>query len=134
MSGMKNFSNAKGYDRQLTTCYIIYMMGGSFFHRCSFASPYEETRLYLYYMEMPKQKQYECEDRVIRIMNRMDRTFLENIQKLNCRVRCSYEGEDCRIEFMTGGFEGLSCVVDKNGRFGIETVAATEGGICHPLC
>ncbi len=117
-------SNGKSYNKQFAVCYIIYMMGGSFFHKCTFGSAYEEERLYLHYVEMPKQKQYECEERVLRAVSRMDKEFLRAIQGLNCQVKCSFQGDDCKIEFLTGGFESMSCIVDEDGRFLIEPLAA----------
>lgn len=113
---MKTFSSAeKKYDRQRATAYIVYMMAGSYFH--SRKADRSFKNFYLHYAEMPLEKQYRCEDRVIRSMEALDPQFLRNIASLCFHAACRNDGEDLLMEFSTGGFESLRCRIRKNGDF-----------------
>lgn len=113
---MKKFSSAeKGYNRQRATAYIVYMMAGSYFHSQGDTKGFRN--LYLHYAEMPREKQYECESRVIGSMERLNTGFLRRISTLRYEVVCKVRGEELLMEFHTGGFEGLLCRIQKNGSF-----------------
>ena len=113
---MKNFnSSEKGYNKQRATAYIVYMMAGSYFS--SHGAPRKFPGLYLHYAEMPREKQYQCESRVISSMGALDEDFLQKIAALRCDVRCKSCGDDLFMDFHTGGFESLQCHIQKNGTF-----------------
>lgn len=115
---MKMFaSKEKGYNRQLATAYIAGMMIGSYFYKSRFASIMEEKHLYLHYAEMPRARQYEEEEKLLRAMSGMERSFLRRIGELKCQIRCGREGERYVLTFDTGGFESLRCEVDLRGGF-----------------
>jgi len=113
---MRTFGNMeKGYNRQLATAYAAGMMIGSYFFKSSYVSVMEEKHLYLHYAEMPRARQYDQEDAVLRQMAQLDRDFLDRLRDLKCQIRCRLQGEEYLLEFDTGGFESLRCVVDRNG-------------------
>lgn len=107
--------SAKSYGRQNAVAYIIYMMAGSYF--ASGTSNGRFRNLYLNYVEMPKEKQYESERRVIDSVEKLGEEFLQKISDLRCRVVCRRSGEELLMEFYTGGFGGLSFRIEKNGDF-----------------
>ena len=113
---MKTFaSKEKGYNRQLATAYIAGMMIGSYFYKSTYCSVLEEKHLYLHYAEMPRAKQYDQEEAVLRHMAQLGQDFLKRLQDLKCQIRCWRQGEKYLLEFDTGGFESLHCTVDKQG-------------------
>ena len=59
----------KRYNAQMASAYIVYMILGSAFKRCIFASPSMEERLRLEYMKMPLEDQYEIEEKIIEWMD-----------------------------------------------------------------
>lgn len=113
---MKTFaSSEKGYNKQLAGAYIAGMMAGSYFHKCTYRSFMEEKHLYLHYAEMPKTKQYETEEKVLRSMARLEYSFLRAIGVLRCEIHSRMEEGNYVLEFDTGGFEALRCVIDPRG-------------------
>lgn len=118
---MKNFSSVeKGYSKQRATAYIVYMMAGSYFS--SHGATRKFSNLYLHYAEMPQEKQYQCESRVISSMDALGKDFLTKIAALRYDVRYNFCGDDLLMEFHTGGFEGLLCRIQKNGSFRLTPV------------
>lgn len=107
--------SAKSYGRQKAVAYIIYMMAGSYF--ASGTSNSRFRNLYLYYAEMPKEKQYESERHVIDSVEKLGAEFLQKISALRCRAVCRRSGEELRMEFHTGGFGGLRFQIERNGNF-----------------
>lgn len=113
---MKTFnSSEKGYNRQRATAYIVYMMAGSYFSSSGVTRKF--PNLYLHYAEMPREKQYQCESRVISSVEALGEGFLQKIAVLRCDVRFRACSGDILIEFLTGGFEGLQCRIAPNGTF-----------------
>ena len=113
---MKSFNNSeKSYSKQHATAYIVYMMAGSYFS--SSDASCRIPKLYLHYAEMPREKQYQCESRVISSMEALGKGFLRKIANLRCDVRCRPCGDDILLEFCTGGFESLQCRIRKNCTF-----------------
>ncbi|NBH71946.1 hypothetical protein D3Z51_07910 [Clostridiaceae bacterium] len=113
---MKTFnSSEKSYRKQRALAYIVYMMAGSYFSLGS--SNRRPSNLYLHYAEMPREKQYQYESRVISSMEALGKEFLQSIATLRCNVRCKFCGDDILLEFCTGGFEGLQCRIQKNCTF-----------------
>ena len=109
------YSSKKSYSKQLATAYAVYMMAGSYFSSSGAAG--RIPNLYLHYAEMPREKQYQCESRVISSMEALGKGFLQKIASLRCDVRCRICGDDILMEFSTGGFEGLQCLIRKNCTF-----------------
>ena len=81
------------------------------------SSAFSPLNLYLHYAEMPREKQYQYESRVISSMEALGKEFLQNIATLRCNVRYRLCGDDILLEFCTGGFEGLQCRIQKNCTF-----------------
>ena len=97
---MKTFANQeKSYRTQLAVGYVVYMMGGSYFKSCDCKNRMEEKHLFLHYAEMPNQKQMDLETKIVRIMDKLDKEFLEQIQKLRCEVRFKQEKEENQHHF-----------------------------------
>ena len=118
---MKTFtSTERNYNRQYAAAYVVYMMAGSCFARCRSLRVF--CNWYLHYAEMPRQQQYQCESQVIRATERMTCCFLEKIAALHCEVSCRHEGDDLCLDFCTGGFEGLHCLIHPDGTFQIVPV------------
>ena len=102
----------KRYNAQMATTYILYMMLGSAFKRCIFASSSMEDRLRMEYMKMPVGDQYEIEDG---ILDWMDKTIaIQECEDIWCKVFTYHEGECMGIRFETyvGAIELL---VDERG-------------------
>lgn len=118
---MKSFIG-KGYDRQRAAAYAVYMMAGSYFGGRNTADRFKN--MYLHYAEMPREKQYDCESRVIAAMEELNKVFLRRISNLRCEVTCRICGTVLFMEFRTGGFEWLLCEVKKNGTFHMHAMRA----------
>ena len=108
-------STEKNYNKQRAMAYIVYMMGGSYFNSSKMDDRFKN--LYLHYAEMPQKRQYECESRVISSIERMGWNFLKKISELRCEITCRACGDELLMEFCTGGFEGLRCIIYQNGSF-----------------
>ena len=63
------------------------MMGGSYFRTCECKNKHEEKRLFLYYAEMPQQKQLSVEEGILRKLERLNPIFLNGIQGINLVYR-----------------------------------------------
>lgn len=70
-------------DKTLATAYIIFMMGGSAFHRCTFRSGGEEMRLRMNYMFMKSADQLKTEERYDRFCSEQ---IADDVADLNCEV------------------------------------------------
>lgn len=113
---MKTFNSVeKCYSKQRATAYIVYMMAASYFSSRGAARKF--PNLYLHYAEMPREKQYRCESRVISAMNALGKDFLQKIANLRYDVRYQFCGDDILMDFYTGGFEGLQCRIQKDNTF-----------------
>ena len=102
----------KRYNAQMATTYILYMMLGSAFKKCIFASSSMEDRLRFEYMKMPAADQYETEDKII---DWMEKTIaIQACEDIWCKVFTYQEGECMGIRFETyvGAIEVL---VDERG-------------------
>ena len=107
--------SAKNYGRQNAVAYIVYMMAGSYFGSGTSNSRFRN--LYLNYAEMPKEKQYENERRVIDSVEKLGAEFLQKIAALRCKAVCRRFGEELLMEFHPGGFGGLRFQIERNGNF-----------------
>jgi len=117
---MKSISKGKrNYDKQMAVGYMAYMMGGSYFHRCRCKSPVEEKHLFLHYAEMPTEKQYQYEEKILKSIEAINPVFLQMLGSLNCEAFCYHRHGEYRIDFRTGGFESIRFVIRNNGSFSI---------------
>ena len=116
---MRN-SNQKNYNRQMAEGYIMYMMAGSYFKDGKALGSCGS--LFLHYAEMPSQKQYQYEERVIKAMDHLDVDFLGKLSQLRCEVSYGWIDGQLVMLFGTGGFEGLCCRIKENGVFEVEPV------------
>lgn len=72
-------------DKQ--TAYILYMMVGSYFRKCSCKSKMLEKQLFLYYKDMPVKKQESLEERVIKDTEKILEELLPVLAESDCTVR-----------------------------------------------
>ena len=120
---MMNYSGAeKKCNKQLAMCYIIYMICGSYFHRCTCESPLTEQKTYLHYREMKGAEQERLESMVIREMECFGADFLKKLAGLACEVSVQKTEEGYRIDFATGGFESTSVILKNGGHIRITAV------------
>lgn len=103
----------KGYNKQLASAYIVFMIGGSYFYKCHSRS--HSSRFFLHYAEMPRQKQYACEAWLAREIERLDKIFLKKLGQLQCEVIGWREKEDVIMKFYTYGFEELKFGINPDG-------------------
>lgn len=122
---MRSFINCeKGYNKQLASAYIVFMIAGSYFHKCHCQS--RSPRFFLHYAEMPRQKQFEYEQRVIKKIECLDKTFLEKLSQLQCEVVGWQEEGDFVMVFQTYGFEELEFIINQNGNFQLLNLNMSE--------
>ena len=102
----------KRYNAQMATEYILYMMLGSMFKRCIFASSAMEERIRLEYMKMPVDEQYEIEDRIIAwAETTLD---LKKCEDIWCKVFTYQERGYAGICFETY-FGAIEMMIDQKG-------------------
>ena len=81
---MLRFGSAENScDKTLATAYIIYMMGGSAFHKCRFRSGGEEMRLRMHYMFMKSTDQLKEEEKYDRLCSEQ---IADDVADLNGEV------------------------------------------------
>ena len=115
----KEMKTMKTFSKQFAVSYVVYMMGGSYFHSTECRNPLEEKRLFLHYAEMKKQTQIEEECKVIQTLEKLNKEFLEALGKLKSEVHFGRNGNFYVVDFQTGGFESLSCQIGVNGEIRI---------------
>lgn len=72
---------------QLAFQYALYMMLGSYFNSAKAKSPFWEDKLYLYYCETGKEKQYQFEDLVLRFVeSKMKATLPQDVWDEDVKV------------------------------------------------
>jgi hypothetical protein len=102
----------KRYDAQMASVYILYMMLGSEFERCVFASSAMEERLRFEYMKMPLDDQYGLEERIIDwIEAEQEIRMYEDIRS---KVYTYQEGISMGVRFETY-FGAIELLVDRDG-------------------
>ena len=104
---------------QQQTTYILYMILGSYFHKCSFKKKRLEETLLLYYKEMPQKKQADLEEKVVEKAEDVLEDYLSIISEMNCEVDFYRSGKDYCLVFETG-FERVIANVSPTGRYAIE--------------
>lgn len=111
----------KTSHRQQETAYMLYMIIGSYFHRCSCRSKALEENLFLYYKEMPVKRQEEKEWQIIRVSEGVLGECLASMAQMNAEVFISKTDEMYVLRFYTG-FEDIVATVDDKGRYDISLV------------
>lgn len=102
----------KRYNAQMASAYIVYMILGSAFKRCIFASSSMEERLRFEYMKMPLEDQYEIEEKIIEWMDR--ELFLREYADIWCKVFTYQEGAFLGVRFETY-FGAIDLVIGREG-------------------
>lgn len=122
---MRTFTNqTKGYEKQFAVSYIVYMMGGSCFHKCECKNKLEEKRLFLHYAEMPNQKQIDAENRILKQIERLDLNLLRKFENMKCEAHFIRGESEYFVVFLTGGFENIKFTIRENGDVEVQA----EGG------
>lgn len=111
----------KTSHRQQETAYMLYMIIGSYFHRCSCRSKALEENLLLYYKELQEKRQVEKERQIIRVSEGVLGECLASMAQMNAEVFISKTDEMYVLRFYTG-FEDIVATVDDKGRYDISLV------------
>lgn len=111
----------KTSHRQQETAYMLYMIIGSYFHRCSCRSKTLEENLFLYYKELQEKRQVEKERQIIRVSEGVLGECLASMAQMNAEVFISKTDEMYVLRFYTG-FEDIVATVDDKGRYDISLV------------
>ena len=104
--------------RQQQITYALYMMGASCFEKSVCNTRRLETTLYLYYQDMPANRQEKLEERVISDIENKLKEYLPIFEKMQCQATIKKCKDEYHIQFETG-FENLCIVVDKKGSYRI---------------
>ena len=104
--------------RQQQITYALYMMGASCFRKSVCNTKRLETTLYLYYQDMPINRQEKLEEKVIADIEKNLQEYLPIFEDMQCQASIKKYKDEYHIQFETG-FEKLCMVVDKNGRYRI---------------
>ena len=100
---------------------MLYMIIGSYFHRCSCRSKALEENLFLYYKELQEKRQVEKERQIIRVSEGVLGECLASMAQMNAEVFISKTDEMYVLRFYTG-FEDIVATVDDKGRYDISLV------------
>jgi len=109
----------KTNDIQQQTTYILYMILGSYFHKCKFKKKRLEQTLMLYYKEMPQKKQTDLEEQVVEKAENILKECLGDFAEMNCEADIFLRGHNYCLVFETG-FERVIATVAPSGRYAIE--------------
>ena len=100
---------------------MIYMIVGSYFHKCICRSKALEENLFLHYKEMPVKRQEEKEWQIIRVCESVLSSCLASMAQMNAEVFISKTDGLYVLRFYTG-FEDIVVTIDDNGRYEISLV------------
>ena len=113
------FTEKKDNKQQHTT-YALYMIISSYFHKSICCSKCLETKLHLYYQELPFKSQEELEEKLIQNLEKELGDMIPVFEMMNCKTTIKrYQEEYCLI-FETG-FEDMYVIIDKKGSYKIKT-------------
>ena len=104
--------------RQQQITYALYMMGSSCFQKSVCNTRRLETTLYLYYQDMPVNRQEKLEEKLISDIENKLQNFLPVLEKMQCQASIKKYKDEYHIRFETG-FENVCMVVDKKGCYRI---------------
>lgn len=108
----------KTSHRQQETAYMLYMIIGSYFHRCSCKSKTVEENLFLYYKELQEKRQVEKERQIIKVSEGVLKDNIVDLAEMNAEAVISRAGDLYILSFYTG-FEMIVVTVDEKGRYEI---------------
>ncbi len=108
-------------NKQQQTAYVLYMMISSYFHKSICNNKVLETKLLLYYRELPVKRQEELEEKVIANIEKELEKILPVLCGMNCKVFICKQDEDYCLTFETG-FEEVSAVVDSKGKYRLQVL------------
>lgn len=97
--------------------YILYMIIGSYFHKCICRTDRVENSVLRCYSKMPADKQMEKEQQVIRRFENMMEYNLSQIENMNCEAFINrHRNGEFSLKFRTS-FEQLEVFVDQEGNY-----------------
>lgn len=108
----------KTSHRQQETAYMLYMIIGSYFHRCSCKSKAVEENLFLYYKELQEKRQVEKERHIIKVSEGVLKDNMADLAEMNAEVVISKVNDLYILSFYTG-FEMIVVTVDEKGCYEI---------------
>lgn len=111
----------KTSHRQQETAYMLYMIIGSYFHRCRCRSKALEENLFLYYKELGESRQIDKERLIIRVSEGVLKDNMTDLAQMNAEVVISRADEMYVLRFYTG-FEDIVVTVDDKGLYEISLV------------
>lgn len=111
------FTEKKDNKQQQVT-YALYMIISSYFHKSICCSKCLETKLHLYYQELPAKSQEELEEKVILTVEKELEDILPMLEMMNCKSSIKRIRDEYYLLFETG-FEKITVVVDKKGSYRI---------------
>lgn len=106
-------------NRQQQVAYALYMIGSSYFHKSVCSNKQLEKTLYLHYQDMPVKRQEELEEKLITAIETELKDVLTILEGMNCQVSIKRYRDEYHLLFETG-FEFVSMIVDKKGRYRIK--------------
>lgn len=108
----------KTSHRQQETAYMLYMIIGSYFHRCSCRSKALEENLFLYYKELQEKKQVEKERQIIKVSEGVLKDNIVDLAEMNAEAVISKVNDLYILSFYTG-FERVVVTVDEKSCYEI---------------
>lgn len=108
----------KTSHRQQETAYMLYMIIGSYFHRCRCKSKAVEKNLFLYYKELQENRQVEKERQIIKVSEGVLKYKMADLAEMNAEAVISKVNDLYILSFYTG-FEMIVVTVDEKGRYEI---------------
>ena len=108
----------KTSHRQQETAYMLYMIIGSYFHKCSCRSKALEENLFLYYKELQEKRQVEKERQIIKVSEGILKDNMTDLAEMNAEVVISKADDLYILSFYTG-FERIMVTVDDKGCYKI---------------
>ena len=108
----------KTSHRQQETAYMLYMIIGSYFHKCSCRSKALEENLFLYYKELGESRQIDKERQIIRVSEGVLIDNMIDLADMNAEAVISKVNDLYILSFYTG-FEMIVVTVDEKGRYEI---------------
>lgn len=112
-------ANDKNYQKQCAETYMLYMMIGSYFSKTYCSNSLAEKRLYLYYKELPANRQTAEEERISRRFEKKYHDYLKQLENLHCEVHFSQKADKYIIYFRTG-FDEIKVTVYPNSQYKTE--------------
>ena len=108
----------KTSHRQQETAYMLYMIIGSYFHRCSCRSKALEENLFLYYKELGESRQIDKERQIIRVSEGVLKDNMTELAEMNAEAVIAKADNLYILSFYTG-FERILVTVDEKGCYEI---------------